>query len=185
MSSIEKHVNDFYQSQSLGPARLEHLLKETRRVKRKRFIPKAAVAAMLMIFAVGSVFYFNGPWKFKNHVLLQEASVNHRSKLQLEFDSHELTDLTNAMGELDFALVLPEKIKNTVDLIGARYCTLNGKLAAHVKLKDSDTADDISLFMTATNTEFEKLGASTESIDGVKLSSWSSDGLFYVLASSH
>lgn len=185
MSSIEKHVNDYYQDQSLSPVRLEYLLKETRRIKRRRWMPRTAVAALFLLVMVGSVFNLRSPVQVKNHVLLQEASVNHRSKLQLEFSSDELTELTVAMGELDFPLILPEKFKHNVDLVGARYCTLNGKLAAHVKLKDTDTEDDISLFMTRTNSEFDKLGTSTESIDGIKLSSWSSDGLFYVLASTH
>lgn len=156
--------------------------KKTR--KMRRLFPLSAVASLLSILLIGG-FYFQGKQSLHSaHLILQEASINHKSKLQLEFTSQELSALAKAMNKLDFPLLLPESMRQQFAVQGARYCTLNGKLAAHVKLTNGGEANSVSLFMTQNRKEFSQLADQSENIDGVQVSSWTADGMFYVLAAN-
>ena len=69
-------------------------------------------------------------------LVLQEAAINHRTKLQMDVLASDIETLQQGMTRHDFKLQLPESLAAGHELIGGRYCTLAGKLAVHLRLED-------------------------------------------------
>lgn len=188
MSKTESAIVDFYQSRELDEGKLARLLKESRVVRRKRWNQKilslSAVASLLSLLVIGGLYFSSGKNEDPISVVLQEASVNHKNKLQLDFKSQELPTLAKVMDKLDFPLLLPESVRQQFKLLGGRYCTLNGNLAAHIRFNAADDNSEVSLFMTQSRKELLALANQSEDIDGVNVSTWVADGMFYVLAAN-
>lgn len=121
-------------------------------------------------------------------LVLQEASLNHLSKLELEFNTDQLATLAASMSKLDFTLSLPHslaaRVNSGVELLGGRYCTIAGQLAAHVKFKSSD-GELLSLFMTADDASLATIGDTSQRLNKrVEISTWREESMVYVLASA-
>lgn len=132
-------------------------------------------------------------------LVLREAAINHRTKLQLDVRTSDVEVLQKSMGRLDFDLVLPEALTAGHELLGGRYCTLAGKLAAHLRLEDEggtdsnlqinnagldqDSVRSRSLFVTRSTDENRQTMEMAEQFpESVHVSSWTQDGMLYVLA---
>ena len=134
-------------------------------------------------------------------LVLQEAAMNHQSKLQLDIDTGDMETLQSGMQRLDFDLSIPDALAAGYELLGGRYCTLGGQLAAHLRLENrytdlpptvvkgmSGTSDPESLrarsvFVTRSSANLEHIVDSSKEFPGdVQVTSWKSGDLFYVLA---
>ncbi|MBX2885852.1 MAG: hypothetical protein KTR32_38200 [Granulosicoccus sp.] len=186
MNKTETAIIHFYQSQELDRDKLALLLQQSPRVRQaswfRRMLPLSAAASLFLLILFGAYFFHFEKNDQAVSIVLQEASINHRSKLQLDFKSLDLQTLARVMDKLDFPIVLPESMRQQFQIVGARYCTLNGNLAAHIKLRNGDVENAVSLFMTQNRKDLKGLADQTEDIDGVNVSSWTADGMFYVLA---
>jgi len=69
-------------------------------------------------------------------LVLQEAAMNHQSKLQLDIDARDMDTLQSGMQRLDFDLSIPDALAAGYELLGGRYCTIGGQLAAHLRLEN-------------------------------------------------
>lgn len=187
MNKTETAIVDFYQSQKLDAKKVSALLIESDRIRKKsrfhKLVPLSAAASLLSLLLISGLYLGFSSNEKTISIVLQEASINHKSKLQMEFDTQDLPVLTRVMNKLDFPLLLPESMRQQFQILGARYCTLNGNLAAHVKLNASDADKPISLFMTKNRKDLLSLADQSDDIDGVSVSTWTADGMFYVLAS--
>jgi len=88
------------------------------------------------------------------------------------------------MSKLDFVLTAPQQLPNTqLGVVGARYCSIQGHLAAQIKLEDSQgkhyTLYERSLIDTPTLPN-----QSEYMVDGIRVQAWREAGLFFGLASS-
>lgn len=88
------------------------------------------------------------------------------------------------MSKLDFVLTAPQQLPNTqLSVVGARYCSIQGHLAAQIKLEDSQgkhyTLYERSLIDTPTLPN-----QSEYRVDGIRVQAWREAGLFFGLASS-
>ena len=109
--------------------------------------------------------------------------MNHSTRLQLEFEGSTIVEIDKHMSQLPFSVQLPSQFNKQYSVLGARYCTINGELAAHVKFIDRETDKQISLFMTRSVEDLQKINTTTEQVDGVNVSLWNESGLFYAMAS--
>lgn len=196
MKNLDKALTRYYSEQKLDTARLESILLESRSRRWYRS-PSLALAAMLAFVAVtlGLLLHLPGD---AHEIMLREASLNHRSKLEMEFDDRDVPALRGQMDRLAFNLDLPETLSSGFGVSGARYCTLAGSLAAHVRLVANGAStvaaeeqqDSLSLFMTdaeSVTPTLARLASASQGIkpvmqDGVAVSAWEENGLFYVLA---
>ncbi len=132
-------------------------------------------------------------------LVIQEAAINHRTKLQMDVLASDIATLRQGMTRHDFELQLPEALTAGHELIGGRYCTLAGKLAVHLRLEDEgrvkpaapiesanenlDTIQSRSLFVTrSTDGDRESFELLEQFSENVHVSSWTQDGMLYVLA---
>lgn len=199
---LDERIKEYYDSRTLDTSKVDEILSITS-LHRKRLNPPtqgkgwtrharwfawlmqprmmwgAAICAALALSI--SVHEF-GELNERTERLLQEAAMNHSIRLQLEYESADIDEIDRNMALLPFDVALPSIFDEGYSVVGARYCTLSGQLAAHVKLINLNTDRPISLFMTRAVAEFDSIQPTREGIDGVPVRLWSEEGLFYAMA---
>lgn len=139
----------------------------------------AACMALLMV----SVWLFSGHAELEHtQRTMREAAMNHTTRLEPEFRGQSLAMLDNSMQKLPFSLSLPKSIDSAFELVGSRYCSLSGELAAHIKLKHSETGKPVSLFVTGNGDALRDVRTEQTTLDGVDVELWREGGLFFALA---
>ena len=123
-------------------------------------------------------------------LVLREAALNHHSKLEMDFTTNQLASLQASMSKLGFQLRLPSKVglsanpESGFEIVGGRYCTIAGQLAAHLKFQSSD-GRMVSLFMTDDDESLKVVDAGSLKFgEDLELSTFRERELFYVLASA-
>ncbi len=113
---------------------------------------------------------------------VNEAAMNHSVKLQFEFEADNINDINSQMSELKFQMALPSDLDEKLNVLGARYCTINGELAAHIKFLNLETNRTVSLFMTQSAKSVQTINTTTDNVNGVAVKLWNESGLFYAMA---
>ncbi len=116
---------------------------------------------------------------------LQEVALNHTTRFELEFENDSISKIDDQMTLLPFDLTLPEPLAKQYQVEGARYCSLSGQLAAHVKLIDRSSDKPVSVFMTRASDELGVIDDSEEAVDGVNVRIWRQSGLLYAMVGSY
>ncbi len=111
-----------------------------------------------------------------------EIALNHHKALELDVEVDGFEELAGAMPLLDFSPMAPGAIATEgYRLLGARYCSIGGSIAAQIRLVDSGG-------VRATLYELRESGhaglvdhADTE-VDGLRVRLWREGGLLMGLA---
>ncbi len=184
MDPVDQRLSEHYQSKTLNSARLESILGESQRNRQRRMLPVFAAAAAVLMIVVGA-FHQYALSHQQVSFALREAAMNHLNKLQLDAQAETLAELQQGLGELPFEMSLPDgSIYKELALIGGRYCTISGNLAAHLKFADPQSGEQLSLFMTPTAQSTQKLFSDPEEVDGVEVKLWQENDVVYAMAKS-
>ncbi len=102
-------------------------------------------ASLIVIITVALV--FSSQQHTINEKIAYEVSKNHLKLKPLEVKSNRLSEISNYFTQLDFKLV-NTKILNDPNwqLLGARYCTIQGNTAAQFRLKNKQTGNVETLY---------------------------------------
>lgn len=194
MHDIDDRLKRYYQAQQLEPWKIEEIALSTEqldephrswwaRVSRLRLTPFPVAAAFSLMIVVASLVTYQYVSQAERMTrMLQEAAMNHTTRLQLEFESSDVTSINQNMRQLSFDVSLPEELRYGFEVLGARYCTISGYLAAHLKLIDKTSDKQISLFMTRASDDLNRIGHTQKGIDGIDVKLWNESGLFYAKA---
>lgn len=179
-SDDASHI-DHDQNNALGSKRVSFLARMAQANWKQRSGLTAGFACVLLLMV--SLWAHNSGSESEQMLrTVREVAMNHTTRLEPEYRGETLAMLDNSMQQLPFALTLPESINNAYELIGSRYCSLGGVLAAHVRLKDTGTGKPMSLFVTSNSDELEEIRSQQTTIEGVDVEFWREGGLFYALA---
>jgi hypothetical protein len=193
MTDLDKPIRQHFMSQQLEPSQVSRILDsvpdahsppEARATSTvARIMQWSMAAAVLLAVTVGV--HSIGTTSERTEIALREAAMNHATKLNLEFVSEEITELDRDMDQLPFVVSMPGHLDEKFALLGARYCSMRGNLAAHLKLVDRETDKQVSLFMTPMVDEFKRISAERQGVQGVQgvdVRLWHESGMFYALA---
>lgn len=136
------------------------------------------VAVFLGIFA-GQGYHFNSS---VTGLVLQEIAMNHNKRLEAEYPANEYIQLKTAMTRLDFELAKPEKLPDNYQLIGGRYCSIQGHIAAQLKVKNSDDGRIATLYVTPITKRLSGISGQEAVQGNVNIKLWMADNYFYGLA---
>ena len=142
-----------------------------------------SIVAVLSMLFIGSPFYPNGP---TIQDLKAEIAYNHDQNLEVEIASASLDEINDYMTSLSFTLIESTQLNsNTWKLIGGRYCSINGRLAAQLKIQNREDDKTYNLYQGEIPSGLMLSSTSTPPIhfDGVKVSIWEENGLLMGLAS--
>ena len=139
-------------------------------------------AFAVLVVTVGLSMRLAGSIDERGDSAIREVAMNHTTRLSFEFEGESVAELDTYMNQLPFELAAPSHLPGNAKVLGSRYCTLSGQLAAHVKLRDASTGRPLSLFVTSSASELHRLRGESGHIDGVEVKLFSEGGLFYALA---
>ncbi len=200
MNEQDKRVRDYYSKVSMPSEKLdqlvamggldvseEHAKAQAAEPVLDQVVPLwhpalKAIAAGVLVMMVSLWMHNTGTETQRMQLTVKEVAMNHTTRLEPEYRGESLASLDNSMQQLPFALVLPKTLTNTYELVGSRYCSLGGALAAHVKFKEKSSGRPMSLFVTANSTELGEIPAQQTTHEGVAVEFWKEGGLFFAMA---
>ena len=185
---LRDEIRDAYLSKEPSPATLDRL-KAMEAVSQRRsswaqprnLARLAAAAAVLLVAGLAIVFALRDPDGVAGKIA-HEIAMNHNKQLDAEFATESYADLRQAMDRLDFALVDPGRIGDDAPhLVGARYCSIQGQLAAQLRLETAE-GKILTLYQTTLTPALKQLDRETLRADGLAIELWHQDGVFFGLA---
>lgn len=149
--------------------------------KRGALMLRCAVLSAVIV-GVGVSMHMAGSMDERGERAMREVAMNHATRLSFEFEGGSLAALDTSMNQLPFVLSVPSRLPGDVEVLGSRYCSLSGQLAAHMKLREGKTGQTLSLFVTNSATTLNQLNGISGYVDGVEVELFYEGGLFYALA---
>ena len=135
---------------------------------------------------IGAVFLCGGAFVHRlvsqrdtRKILLNELVLHHREALELDAVTDSLEGLQVALEKLPFELRTPEHLVANHELLGGRYCSLLGKLAVQLKLRDPATGRIDTLFLTPQTAKLGELRAERIQVEETQITLGSTDDLFF------
>ena len=119
--------------------------------------------------------------------VIDEIAYNHRQEMPVEVAANTMPAIGQYLDRLSFSLISPRALTdNGWQILGGRYCSINGKLAAQLKVKNIAEDKVYTLYQASAEGDLVQTGISMKSgmVDGVDVSIWQEQGLLLGLASS-
>jgi len=114
----------------------------------------------------------------------KEIAYNHNSQMQMEVFSESIDDIQSHLNRLGFSLIESAFLTgDDWEFVGGRYCSISGKIAAQLQIKNLDTSKIYTYYQAKLPDQFFNLIQDKEvSVDGVKVKMWQENGLLMGLA---
>lgn len=178
--TLKESLSEFYGEKSLSSEQLNKL--QTQAYKRKSTVFPYAVAAMLLVLVLSAALLL--PIKSRYFDISAEIAYNHNSQMQMEVASHSLEDIAQYLNRLDFSLIASQQLPaKDWQLLGARYCSIEGKIAAQISVKNRETNQVYTLYQAQKPDGItENIEQYQANIDGVSVTLWEENGLLIGLA---
>lgn len=197
-----KHITSaYYQGKQLRPEKLQQLLTQTELFSlddAEKVEPGHSVSTIMqnnwMWFSAASFVLIFAGWlvnlttpeitSLYTSRLVKEIALNHNKALAPEFQANSIVQLNGKMSKLDFILANTQVVSDKgLRITGARYCSIQGNIAAQIKLDDPG-GNRYTLYQTATTAELEKIATGSELNGDIRITVWREKGIFYGLAES-
>ncbi|MCK5724703.1 MAG: hypothetical protein KAI84_19370, partial [Gammaproteobacteria bacterium] len=136
--NLKKIMREHIEKVSLSDNQLESLLRSQKgKVENKRSAVQyrwIAVAAVFFV-VIGNLFYFSmspqSPLVALDQRIGSEVAKNHINLKPLEIQTSSIQDIRQFLAKLDFSPIESVLLKGgTKNLIGGRYCSIQGVIAA-------------------------------------------------------
>lgn len=189
MVDIDRSVKNYYQQAELSEAQLQKLLAlqqavdgEKDKISASSSWRRAAYMAAAVVLAT-LLFIFNGEQQTElEQRIAQEVAMNHNKALAVEYQADSYQVLAQQMDKLDFTLRAPDAaFKEGLTLIGGRYCSIQGELAAQIKMED-EAGQVYTIYQTRSNEALQSIGQNRLSFQQVEIRIWQEQGLLFALA---
>ncbi len=204
LNNLDERLRGFYRGQGIAPATMDRLKRrleaaaatpvtgakpEIISLSFSRLRPLVLIAAAFsMIAAVGTVFLLvlwlsaSRPDEGVALLTAQEVALNHHKQLAVEYPASTIDQLAGSMSKLDFTPVMPQRFRDGGHrLIGARYCSVRGQIAAQIRLTDG-SGRDCTLYEARPADALSEISPAEFTIDGCRVEVWREAGLLMVLA---
>jgi|GEM_PF-4002369 len=182
MDELDKRIKSYYDGKSLSSDQIQQLTggsKKLSSLKMSRIM--AYAASFLLLFT--ATFYFTNKASEKNRIQTSYAAevvFNHKKDLQSDIQSSDVSVLNQEMEKLNFDLYLPKNVQGDYHLLGGRYCSIDDRMAAQLKLAHKETAEVATLYVLAKEKK-EKYSTELE-VDDTSVTMWNDKSNLFVLA---
>jgi hypothetical protein len=199
---LEDHLIVFYLQQELRPQKLAELrglgeigheefrLRTRARSSRRPILVYGSLATAAFVLLLGAFYlgrFPSGPLSGNlttdplARSIGKEIAMNHKKQLPIEFSAEDYAGLQLQMNKLDFALAPPSSpATSELHVIGARYCSIQGQLAAQIRLRDS-AGRVYTLYETKLTDKLREVGGEVRT-EGIRILLWRETGVFCGLA---
>ncbi|MCU7905864.1 MAG: hypothetical protein KZQ76_08390 [Candidatus Thiodiazotropha sp. (ex Epidulcina cf. delphinae)] len=161
----------------IGPALIAEWLMHVLQGPARPVLPVLLLA--LGLFIATSLITYSGDI---TQLVVQEISLNHNKRLSVEFPVETYAGLNQQMSRLDFILRPSARVGgNRYRLLGGRYCSIQGRLAAQLKFQDEE-GNIHTLYQTLQTEALTELEEGRVQQNGLNITLWNEAGLLYGLA---
>lgn len=191
-NSVKQHLN----KKSLSSRQLQQLqalqVKQSKKTYFSHFKLATVASALLLSFVLS--FYFTQTIDFSTQSIEQriaeEVAGNHLKLKPLEIKSNTLQGLSDYFKQLNFSPVNPDLVTlSKQNLLGGRYCSIQGVTALQLRMMNSKTNKVQSLYETEYDKQvfkdFPKLEAGgvpvTIYVKGMKVDMWVEKDILFAL----
>ncbi|MDJ0740636.1 MAG: hypothetical protein QNJ91_13045 [Gammaproteobacteria bacterium] len=142
-SPLKRSVNEHLESVRLEPSRLRELERVQRQAAARRWWPRHgwAVAAAAVVVAAITVVLL--PWQAavddadRAVAIAEEVAVQHLKRRPLEVRGATIAAVEDYFDELGFRLLDSLRAAPGAELLGGRYCSVQGVIAAQLRRRDA------------------------------------------------
>ena len=150
-------------------------------------MPRIRVAlALTVIVLVIVTFVWWQPWNHTTHIssLASEIVYHHNKQMVMEVESPSLENVRAYLAKLNFPLIESERLPSTDwELVGGRYCSLQGHMAAQLRMRNKATGKTSTLYQLLVPQNLSSLEGTFEDFEqGVKVEIWKERGLLLGVA---
>ena len=183
-SSLEAALRRHYRGKSLPAARIDEILDAGALATSRRSSVYYWFTAVAAAFVVGFVGVHTAMQHSRTQAVYREIAMNHRKQLAVEVAAPRYEQVQSGLPRLDFSVTPNPGASAVTDhvLIGGRYCSILGGLAAQLKLEDRASGEPLTLYVTPLTDGLADMAPSQAVVDGVAISTWREDARFFALA---
>ncbi len=169
---IDKTVRDFFLSQKLPAESVQSILELGNAQPRRSstvwwyyWVPVAAAAAIVMAFSFqmgrsydDEEFYFD---------VAGEIAMRHNGYKSFDVKAASFEGAQEGLKDLAFSVtpLVKQKLLSAYEVIGARYCQLQGQQAAHLQVKNRKTGTLCTLYVASLKGSLTSLKSLDREID--------------------
>lgn len=193
MTQLPSKIREYYQDQNLDEAVLQRIIERGQMVKESsarepsglrptgvKIVGFMSITALLLV-ALQFMSNLPQPADITQRVL-QEIHMNHEKALAVEFATDNFQVLSEKMDRLGFPISTSPHIYANYSLLGGRYCSIQGNIAAQLKIRHRDSGHIATLYITQKNHDLEQVRNQSQLLGQVQISLWNSPSMFYGLA---
>jgi len=135
-------------------------------------------------FTLLIVFFVTNPFVSLENKVMDEIVRNHLKKMPSEIVTESLAAAEHRLDKLDFSLISSVHTKD-MKLIGARYCSIQGIIAAQLKYEDND-GNRYTVYQVPLQDAFKYIHGKidTSTIKGVDVNLYAENGILVGMAIS-
>lgn len=140
MKEIDQHIKAHYANKSLSPQQLGAIERSVQAPPKPIILRLMPYAAALVLLVLCAYFLLISPIQKQDkmiHAFSEEVAFNHEKQLASDILTNNIADLNKQMDKLDFELGLPQNIQANYELLGGRYCSVDNRIAAQLKIKNN------------------------------------------------
>ncbi len=192
---LKQSVQDHLETYSLSEdqlSKLESLTEQNKPVTKQRvsiysFAMIGAVATFMLVFFLTP--YLQNQSGIQEKIAM-EVVANHIKLKPLEIETSSIEGIRSYFKKLDFVPVNSQLVSQLgLELIGGRYCSLQGNIAAQLRVRKPGTKNVQTLYQTEYKKDvFENMPTLEEGdkpvdiyVKGVKVTIWVEKGLLFAL----
>ena len=196
MNKKDITIKEYYHGQHLSADSVERILDRGQQVAQDRpgeSVKRASLftvnqiklgalafaASFLLAIVIGQTYFFS---RSTTELVLAEIAMNHNKRLNVEYPYQDYQKLRAEMDRLDFKLVPLNDLPGEFSLLGGRYCSILGKLAAQLKVQDKHSGSIATLYVTPATKKLQNIANQQVVFDNVTIRMWQDGENFYGLA---
>jgi anti-sigma factor RsiW len=185
---VARALKSFYCARSLPTTRVDFLLQAKDRIahparpwRSTPFLQIAALtAAMVILFLVAAREEHR---RAIERAVCAEVVMNHMKHSPLEVISSHYSEVRSALSRLDFSIMpASSTLLETYQLMGGRYCSIQGVPAAQLRVRDVRSGKECTLYAVKAAGKLRDVIATVDSMDGIRVDIWRQDSVLFALA---
>jgi hypothetical protein len=185
--TLKENIKENYAELKLSPEQWRSLdsLQQNRAGKHGvRFFLKISFAAMAASVLLLSLYLFQGSGSLVERIA-DEVAYNHNKNVQMEIKTASIDEVQSFLSKIDFTLIHSERLPlEQWELLGGRYCSIQGRLAVQMKIRNKADGKLKTLYQVPYPKELSHIkSVSMETYASeVKVSLWRERGMLLGLA---
>lgn len=183
MTDLESLLKEHYSAARMRGGRVDEILGAAPSRATPSRVWYARISALAAALVVGFGFlHVHIVERDTEARVLAEIAMNHKRQLAVEVSAGDFAAVERALDRLDIAIRPAGDLLADFDLLGGRYCSIEGGLAAQIKLSDRGTGRIHTLYATALTPALAGIADAIAVHDGVEISLWREGEVFFALA---